>query len=37
VSVTVTAHHHTWLLSLIGIDTMTVRAAATAHPESANP
>ncbi|WP_323747443.1 pilus assembly protein TadG-related protein [Catenulispora rubra] len=36
VTVTVAASHHTWLLELIGMSTMTMHAAATAHPESAN-
>lgn len=36
VTVTVFASHRTWLLGLIGMNTMTVQAAATAHPESAN-
>lgn len=37
VTVSVSASHRTWLLSLIGMNTMTMHAAATAHPESANP
>lgn len=36
VTVTVSASHPTWLLRLIGMNMMTVHAAATAHPESAS-
>ena len=36
VTVTVSASHRTWLLSLIGMHAMTMQAAATAHPESAS-
>lgn len=36
VTVTVSASHRAWLLSLIGMNTMTMRASATAHPESAS-
>ena len=36
VTVTVASTHRTWLLELIGMNTMTMHAAATAHPESAS-
>lgn len=35
VTVTVAVSRRTWLLGLIGVNTVTAHAAATAHPESA--